>query len=247
MNRREILKGSLFAAALTFLGIKAKPVEAITAKPQVSVDPLADVEVRIQFLRDSVIPIYDKEPGQTAYVFDEDGGKIIAVTKPPRVIAPPFELAHFKEHHLSDSPFPHDSISAGIAEAMRVGLSSYLVQLVETARANGTNVNCVTIPIRTNLTVLNADDPVNLRMGWSTFMHLNMVAMEIQNVHPTGNPWGNPQRIGKMPKYGRIPKAHEMTTDIRKALGLHEPTEIEQFVKDTEFRFRHDFDNLRKA
>ena len=47
----------------------------------------------VEQLPDGALPIYDKDPGVTAYVIGEEGENILAITKPRRVIFPLFEIA----------------------------------------------------------------------------------------------------------------------------------------------------------
>jgi len=47
----------------------------------------------VEQLPDGALPIYDKDPGVTAYVIGEEGTSITAIMKPRRVIFPLFEIA----------------------------------------------------------------------------------------------------------------------------------------------------------
>ncbi len=55
----------------------------------------------VEQLPDGALPIYDKDPGVTAFVGGEEGENIIAVTKPRRVIFPLFEIASNPEIPLT--------------------------------------------------------------------------------------------------------------------------------------------------
>lgn len=55
----------------------------------------------VEQLPDGALPIYDKDPGVTAYVVGEEGQNILAIAKSKRVIFPLFELASNPEMPLS--------------------------------------------------------------------------------------------------------------------------------------------------
>jgi len=55
----------------------------------------------VEQLPDGALPIYDKDPGVTAYVVGEEGQNILAITKPRRVIFPLFEIASNPEIPLT--------------------------------------------------------------------------------------------------------------------------------------------------
>lgn len=55
----------------------------------------------VEQLPDGALPIYDKDPGVTAYVIGEEGENILAITKPRRVIFPLFEIASNPEIPLT--------------------------------------------------------------------------------------------------------------------------------------------------
>ena len=55
----------------------------------------------VEELPDGALPIYDKDPGITAYVVGEEGENIVAITKPRRVIFPTFEIASNPEIPLT--------------------------------------------------------------------------------------------------------------------------------------------------
>ena len=55
----------------------------------------------VEQLPDGALPIYDKDPGVTAWVIGEEGENILAITKPRRVIFPLFEIASNPEIPLT--------------------------------------------------------------------------------------------------------------------------------------------------
>src|SRR3989344_2275816 len=55
----------------------------------------------VEELPDGALPIYDKDPEVTAYVIGEEGGSIVAVQKPRRVLFPLFEIASLPEIPLT--------------------------------------------------------------------------------------------------------------------------------------------------
>lgn len=55
----------------------------------------------VEQLPDGALPIYDKDPGVTAYVVGEEGQNILAITKPRRVIFPLFEISSNPEIPLT--------------------------------------------------------------------------------------------------------------------------------------------------
>lgn len=55
----------------------------------------------VEQLPDGALPIYDKDPGVTAYVIGEEGQNILAISKPRRVIFPLFEIASNPEIPLT--------------------------------------------------------------------------------------------------------------------------------------------------
>jgi len=55
----------------------------------------------VEQLPDGALPIFDKDPGVTAWVIGEEGENILAITKPRRVIFPLFEIASNPEIPLT--------------------------------------------------------------------------------------------------------------------------------------------------
>jgi len=97
------LKNQIIADFIKTAGGRAKLAASMTQPLRLRRDytSVGRKTFLVEQLPDGALPIYDKDPGVTAYVIGEEGQNILAIAKSRRVIFPLFEIASNPEIPLT--------------------------------------------------------------------------------------------------------------------------------------------------
>jgi hypothetical protein len=97
------LKNQIIAQYINTAGGRAKLAASMTQPLRLRRDytSVGRKTFLVEQLPDGALPIYDKDPGVTAYVIGEEGQNILAIAKSRRVIFPLFEIASNPEIPLT--------------------------------------------------------------------------------------------------------------------------------------------------
>ena len=97
------LKNQIIAQYIATTGGRAKLAASMTQPLRLRRDytSVGRKTFLVEQLPDGALPIYDKDPGVTAYVVGEEGQNILAIAKSRRVIFPLFEISSNPEIPLT--------------------------------------------------------------------------------------------------------------------------------------------------